>query len=453
VLPCRFALLRSSDWPASTDHGEDRPVQASRTIPRVRSRVRPTARSRPRTTLPAFTTTVSGFTRYSNDARRLPASERATIESVARMIVASLARGGRKVHRVRLHGHADTDTPRRPSFEMRMSLERARRMRSVLSAAVDRIAASLPGPPALPPFSTRIDWRVSGAGATRLAVPGARTERDRARNRRVEILLYQRQVSAPSRPRSFALVGQAPTTSPVDRIIQEFLDAIGDAKIDRKNCFAAGTQVIQILQPGAPRGANCEIVSASSLVTAKSYQYPFSATVKCCDWNVDCDVSRFKTGCGKCSTAQGPFLILSYNATLLAQAVARTKCILDQGCVVRAGVLSGICDDKPDVGCARITKRAEVWRTCPEHWLVIIGYVGNAFVFWDSAGSSRIAKGGHEFGLLHYNPTENRLTTGIDMWYMDVKGDGTHTWNTHQKRYQVLRLQTGGRFKAATRSC
>jgi outer membrane protein OmpA-like peptidoglycan-associated protein len=205
------------------------------------------ARSRPRTTLPAFTTTVSGFTRYSNDARRLPASEQRKIESVARMIVASLARGARKVHRVRLHGHADTDTPRRPSFEMRMSLERSRQIRSVLSSAVDRIAASLPGPSPLPPFSTRVEWRVSGAGATRLAVPGARAERDRARNRRVEILLYQRPVSAPSRTRSLALVGQAPTTSPVDRIIHEFLDRIGDADINRKNCFAAGTQVIQTL--------------------------------------------------------------------------------------------------------------------------------------------------------------------------------------------------------------
>ena len=438
--------------------GIDRPwrrsaVQGARTIPRVRSRVRPMARSRPRTPLPAFTTTVSGFTRYSNDARRLPASEQRKIESVARMIVASLARGARKIHRVSLHGHADIDTPRRPSVEMRMSLERSRQIRSVLSSAVNRIAASLPGPSPLPPFSTRVEWRVSGAGATRLAVPGARTERDRARNRRVEILLYRRQVSAPSRTRSFARVGQAPTTSPVDRIIQEFLDRIGDADINRKNCFAAGTQVIRILEPGAPRGANCEIAFGSSLVTGKAYQYPFSPTVRCCDWNVDCKVRRFETGCGKCSTAQGPFLILRYDATLLARAVARTKCILDQGCVVRAGVLSGICDDKPDVSCARITPRAEVWRACPEHWLVIIGYVGNAFVFWDSAGTSRIATGGHEFGLLHYNSTENRLTTGIDMWYMDVNGEGRHTWNTKQKRYQVLRLQTGGRFKPATGSC
>jgi outer membrane protein OmpA-like peptidoglycan-associated protein len=134
---------------------------------------------------------VSGFSRYSNAVRALPPSEQRKIESIARFVVSGLAGSGRPVHRIQLHGHADTDTPRRPSFEMQMSVARAQRMQNALSSAIDRIAASLPGPTPLPVFSSRIDWRISGVGASHLAVPNPRTETDRARNRRVEILVYR----------------------------------------------------------------------------------------------------------------------------------------------------------------------------------------------------------------------------------------------------------------------
>ena len=40
-------------------------------------------------------------------------------------------------------------------------------------------------------------------------------------------------------------------------------------------------------------------------------------------------------------------MIVGYDRKALLHAVDRAKCVLDQGCVVRAGVLSGICDDKP----------------------------------------------------------------------------------------------------------
>jgi hypothetical protein len=403
--------------------------------------------------VPSLRIAVSGFSRYSNAVRALPSSEQRKIESIARFVVSSLAGSGRPVHRVRLHGHADTDTPRRLSVEMRMSLARAQQMRSALSSAIDRIAASLPGPAPLPVFSSRIDWRISGAGASRLAVPNARTEADRARNRRVEILVYRLSVSRPSFTRCVALVGQASRADMIDGIIQEFLNRIGDASIDRKNCFAAGSQVIRILEPGAPVNLSCGTQFGARFVTSKNYRAPFSRGVRCCPWNADCSVNAHRTGCGHCTRMDGPYLILGYDPGLLMRAVARAKCVLDRGCVVRAGVLSGICDDKPDLGCARITPRGEVWRTCPEHWLVIIGYIGDAFVFWDSARTSRLAKGGHEFGLLHYNRTENRLTTGEDLSKMDVNPSGFHTWNTNQKRYQVLRLQIGGRYKPATRSC
>ena len=334
-----------------------------------------------------------------------------------------------------------------------MSLARAQQMRSALAAACDRVSASLPGPPPLPVFSSRIDWVISGAGASSIAVPNARTEADRARNRRVEIFVYPLPVSRPSVTRHLALVGQTSRADMVDAIIQEFLNRIGDTAIDRKNCFAAGSQVIRILGRGAPPDTKCSGQIDAQLAISKKYDVPFSRIVKCCAWNADCSVNAFRTGCGHCSGADGPYLILGYSPKPLMQAVDRAKCALDQGCVVRAGVLSGICDDKPDLGCAKKTPPNEVWRTCPEHWLVIIGYIGDTFVFWDSARTSRLAKGGHEFGLLHYNRTENRLTTAEVLSKMDVNPSGFHTWNTNQKRYQVLRLQTGGRYKPAVRSC
>jgi hypothetical protein len=407
----------------------------------------------PRPALAPLRATIGGFSRYSDALQALPPGERRKILSIARFVVSRLRHGQNRISGIRLRGHADKDTPRRPSFEMQMSLARARRVRNALSWAIDRIAASLPGPAPLPLFSSRINWRISGAGALRPIVPNARSEPNRARNRRVEILLYQKPVSVARSTKFFAMVGQTQDSDRIDTIIQEFLNRIGEANIDRKNCFAAGTQVIQLLAPGAPQNITCGMQLGGHLATSKDYRAPFSKTVKCCQWNADCSRSPYQTGCGHCSSATGPYLILNYDAGLLARAVARVKCTLDQGCVVRAGVLSGICDDKPDLGCAKSTAAGEVWRTCPEHWLVILGYVGDAFVFWDSARTSRIAKGAHEFGLLHYNPTENRLTTGADLSKMDVDSSGFHTWSPKQKRYQVLRLQTGGRYKPATGSC
>jgi hypothetical protein len=386
--------------------------------------------------------------------RALPPGERQKIESIAKFVVSILSGRGERLDRIELRGHADTDTPRRPAFEMQVSIERAQQTRAALSAAIDRIAATRPGPAQLPPFSSRIDWRISGAGASRLAIPNARTEVDRAHNRRVEILVHRRPVPRPSEARRLALVGKTSRADVLDVIIQEFLGRIGEADIDRKNCFAAGSRVIEILEPGAPAGLKCGDQIGSQLATSKDYRAPFSrGIVRCCAWNADCSVTGNRKGCGHCSGIDGPYLILGYPSKPLMHAVDRAKCVLDQGCVVRAGVLSGICDDKPDLGCAKTTPPNEVWRTCPEHWLVIIGYMGDTFVFWDSARMSRLAKGGHEFGLLHYNRTENRLTTAEDLAKMDVNPSGFHTWNTNQKRYQALVLRVGGRYKPAIRSC
>jgi hypothetical protein len=403
--------------------------------------------------VPPLRITVSGYPRYSNAVRAVPSSEQRKIESVARLIVSSLSRGGPPVHLIRLHGHADADTPRRPSFEKRIGLARAQQIRNALSSAIDRIAASLPGPAPLPLYSSRIDWRISSAGASRPAAPNARLEAERARNRRVEILVYRHPASRSNFTRRNTFFEQAPDADMIDRIIQEFLDRIGDASIDRKNCFAAGSQVIQILKPGAPKNLRCDTRFAAQFAISKKYMAPFSQQVRCCRWNADCSIGANQKGCGQCSGLVGPYLILGYDARSLMRAVGRAKCVLDQGCVVRAGVLSGLCDDKPDLGCAEITPPKDVWRTCPEHWLLIIGYVGDTFVFWDSARTSGITRGGQQFGLLHYNRAENRLTTGQDLSKMEVNLDGKHTSNPDQKRYQVLILRSGGIYRPATRSC
>ncbi len=422
-----------------------------------------------RPTTSPLRTVVSGFSRYGDAVRSLPPVEQRKIESVARFVVSSLAGRGTLVHRIELVGQADTDTPRRPSFEMQMSLIRAQQLRTALSAAIDRNAAMLPGPAQLPPFSSRIAWRTSGEGATQLIVPNARSEADRARNRRVEIAVHRWRESRPRAVRRLAIVGQRSPTSAIDRIIQEFLNRVGDASINRKNCYAAGTQVIQKLEQSAPKQLRCTNDYGPQFVASKDYRAPFSKLVRCCAQEncvapsrLDCHNNANKAACAHCGKTTGPYLILRYGARALMRAVDRAKCVLDQGCVVRAGVLSGICDDKPDCGCAKNpnTPPDEVWRLCPEHWLVIIGYVGDTFVFWDSARSSPLKSGGHDFGLLHYNRTENRLTTGQDMSKMDVNPDGFHAWapcqvtgDPCQKRYQVLRLQTGGRYKPATGSC
>jgi len=405
---------------------------------------------------------VSGFTRYSNAVRSLPPSEQRKIESIARFVVTSLNGRRPRVDRIELVGHADTDTPRRPAFEKQVSVERAQQVRAALASAINRVAASLPGPAQLPPFSSRIDWGIYGAGAARLVVPHARTESDRARNRRVEIAVYGRPVGRVRIARRNEFVAETSEADMVESIIQEFLNRIGDADIDRKNCFAAGTKVIELLRPGAPKKLSCSPNFGAPFAMSKKYLAPFSDKIRCCPQEnclsptrVDCTVKANSVACGHCSGTDGPYLIVGYHPGSLSNAVERAKCVLDQGCVVRAGVLSGICDDKPDCGCAKRKGMPpnEVWRMCPEHWLVIIGYVGDKFVFWDSAGVSNLWRGGHEFGLLHYNRSENRLTTGADLSKMDVNPRGRHTFDTKQWRYQVLQLQTGGRYKPAVRSC
>ncbi len=68
-----------------------------------------------------------------------------------------------------------------------------------------------------------------------------------------------------------------------------------------------------------------------------------------------------------------------------------------------------------------------------EHSIMIIGYDGNEFVFWDpDSGSSR--KHGPGFGALYY--ADGRLTTAASTADLPVSDEGNHAGGAH--RYQVI---------------
>jgi len=118
--------------------------------------------------------TVSGFSRYSN---AIPPQERAKIARIAQIIVQSY-RSGQPIRTVRLVGHADRDIQRGASFENKISGDRALAVQKVLIAAIKN-----------PSIASQISWQRVSAGASRLIVQNSRTEGDRLRNRRVDILL------------------------------------------------------------------------------------------------------------------------------------------------------------------------------------------------------------------------------------------------------------------------
>jgi outer membrane protein OmpA-like peptidoglycan-associated protein len=434
---------------------------------------------------PSYRETVSGFTRYSNSLETLPPRDRSKIEAIARRVVSSHRHGqGPLIRAIQIVGHADLDTPRRPEVEQRMSLERALRVRTALAAAIERISrAESSSLPPLPPYSTRIQWDWSGVGASQPAVPLPRNEAERSRNRRVEIILTppprHHFTLAYSVPAIHALTPIEMWKAKLENDILEFYSRIGSEDIDRHNCAAAVKRAAEILGASAPKTLKCNVVAGADFVGSKNYRSPLHdppASLKCCVYNAPCDKEPYRSSCGHCAGGIGPYLILQYHP-VLADAVEKVRCVLDRGCLAVAGVLSGICDDKPDKGCAEKLKQQNranlTWKECPEHWLLIIGYAddpagrGNyTFVFWDSARMSPLHIAGHAFGLLYYNRTENRLSTGPTLAFMNVDKDGYHPWPQvmpqepeplrhwyAQKRYQVLKLGASGPYREKTRDC
>jgi outer membrane protein OmpA-like peptidoglycan-associated protein len=405
--------------------------------------------------------TIRGFSRYSN---AIPLQEKPEILKLAQLIVQSY-RSGSPIRTVRLVGHADRDVQRGESFERKISGDRAQKVRTALIEAIEHLSKPLG---AMPPISTRINWPRVAVGATQLVVQNPVSERERTRNRRVDIYLSTARAAAASHldrsPISLEVSAQSALTPKLEALIKEFCSRIGESPIDRSNCFKAVTEAARRLSEKSPKKIACKLsYVGSQLVASKQNAPPLSRSVVCCPFDssyFNC-ADKHKKSCGHCSGVDGRYVVLKYNP--LTQVIKDLKCALDRGCIVKAGVLSGLCDDKPDLGCAKnLAGRGLIWRDCPEHWLLIIGYDRNTFIFWDSARMSNITRCGHEFGLLHYDSSENRLTTApVDptqdtMAVIPLRGGdvgGWHVFDNRQKRYQILALHIAGRFKESNGNC
>jgi outer membrane protein OmpA-like peptidoglycan-associated protein len=441
---------------------------------------------------------VSGFSRYVSSVSRLPAPERQKIDRIARFVAHGLRSGRESIRTIRLVGHADLDTPRRPAFEHQVARARAQAVLDELWQALKRLEQISGG--AVPPYSARITWSIQSAGATRLAVPNPRTERDRSLNRRVEISLApyegrKRPAAALTRARLSFTQGQAVDVS-AGAAIDDFLRRapndllryndpdFGPDRADRRICVAAvATKSIQLCnstnapdRDGIPcqgmltlspsQGGRCYSRTVGSQILAgKDYRSPLIGATRtaCCARGSPCSPKTLA------ALANGQYLVLQYQAEPLKKMVKRLKCLLDRGCVVPVGVLSGICDDKPDLsGICQPIPLQDKWRDCWEHWLLVIGYDGNRFVFWDSANSSMIgpikpgnSKDNHYFGFLHSDPQNHRLstaTTNPDVKdALEVDAWGFHTQGVPranaQKRYQVVSMWNGLPWKASGSTC
>jgi outer membrane protein OmpA-like peptidoglycan-associated protein len=451
---------------------------------------------------------VSRFPRYGRSVAVLPLQERTKIDKVARHL---LGGRGTPIRTIRLVGHADLDTPRRPAFEHQVGLARADAVRLALVRALDRLTGS----EALPPYPSRFAWELQSAGASRLVVPNPRTELERSRNRRVEIVLlpYHGPVRRAVQETAGAMFGLKTLALPssLEAKITEFCRRAPNDNVDRCNCVeAVARKAMQLCDSAneSDRDARCITpftrgrcapppTLGINILDGKDYQPPIVAPIHACDWRTDCK-TKVEKDCVACrALPPGNYLVLKYKPEPLKRMVERLKCLLDRGCVVPVGVLSGTCDDKPDRSCAATEK----WRDCWEHWLLVIGYEGNKFLFWDSAQGSAIERKGfprpkctvlpddycekkkkkavkpipgpfcvsHWFGVLFYDSTNHRFSTARTddptivnslkvtgpVGEKDPAGfhvEGFQGMNA-QKRYQVVSMHPGTVWKAPGTPC
>ena len=324
------------------------------------------------------------------------------------------------------------------------------------------------------------------------------TELDRSRNRRVEISLIPysgsvpRNISVGGARLSFAT--RATPDVSAGAAIDDFLRRapndllryddpdFGPDLADRRICVrAVATKAIQVCNStkapdrgGIPcqgvltlnprTGGRCySRMVGSQILRGKDYRAPLTGSTRtsCCTKLTPCSPKTLA------ALPNGQYLVLQYKPAPLKQMVDNLKCLLDRGCVVPVGVLSGICDDKPDLsGICRPIPVQNKWRDCWEHWLLVIGYDGDRFVFWDSAQSSfmgplRGDKDNHWFGFLYYDSTNHRLSTATTnpgvADALEVDSFGYHTQGVPQlhgqKRYQVVSMWNGLPWRTSGRAC
>jgi outer membrane protein OmpA-like peptidoglycan-associated protein len=434
--------------------------------------------------------TISNFPRYTHTAAALPLAERKKISQIARIILESRQPQKLPIRSVLFVGHADFDTPRRPDFEQRVSLRRALSVETAVIEAVESLSSpDRSQPPPRPLYSRRILWKEQGAGATQPVVPAPRTEAERALNRRVEIILNP---SSPvtARQRTFLVGKGQPSSSPISQKLEDaivrfrrcvvrdkccgsdeqpnwkYKDIHDGTKqpdtIGGQNCFCAVTEAVCRLGKGSIPRPKLPPRFFGDFVGSKDLRTPYSTQMSCCTYRKDfrdqCAASKtYNAHCTHCFTAPAPHLVIKYRQQPLDQAVSTLKTAIDAGFLVRVGVLSGICDDKPDLGCVARIKRdnpsqlGEAWKRCPEHYILIFARDENKFLFYDSSEASLFARGGFTFGLLFYDSSDVRLSTARSSSNLDVDNQGVHAklgftdpHDTlairHQKRFQVLTL-------------
>jgi len=119
-----------------------------------------------------------GFPPHRNTFASLPREEQAKVEASAAAITRSFQRGCQPIREVTLVGHADRDAQRNPAYHKRISGERAMAVRQALARFINN-----------PGILARIRWQIVAAGSDMLVVPNPRSEAERLRNRRVEIVL------------------------------------------------------------------------------------------------------------------------------------------------------------------------------------------------------------------------------------------------------------------------
>jgi hypothetical protein len=161
--------------------------------------------------------------------------------------------------------------------------------------------------------------------------------------------------------------------------------------------------------------------------------------------------------------------VVQYDASVLGDTIKKMRDTLDDGFLVLASVLSGLCTGQG----GRCSDK-----TCcddpgprlpfPDHWVLIIGHDGgNKFVYWDPDGevrnsraSSNATRHCNGFGFFFFDPVNIRLSTEANNSEVTVDTRGDHASlarssdsrigvsccttavSNPQHRYQVLQIVT-----------
>jgi hypothetical protein len=239
--------------------------------------------------------------------------------------------------------------------------------------------------------------------------------------------------------------------------------------IGPQNCFCAVTEAACRLGKGSIPRPKLPASFFGDFVGSKDLRDPYPKGMICCthrdDFRAQCAASKtYNARCTHCYKDPAPHLVIKYRQQILDHAVSTLKTVIDAGFLVRAGVLSGICDDKPDMGCVATIRKtnpgalSEVWKLCPEHYILIFARDENTFLFYDSSHASVLLRGEFTFGLLFYDSSDGRLSTAKGSSNLEVGSSGFHTNlgfvdptaqadDPHfQKRFQVLNLAVTGHW-------